>query len=206
MEPNSSDNFEYVLQLTRILSTECRSSRQQTEHINHILSKVAKLSGVSYEQYSEGVDKTTQERYDAISGKSEIETLVSENYNLIYKIEQQDYMNKKVWTLINHVNEHINSIRIFLKEQKLLKTTKYKDILNEKIVIQENIVDQNTQVLMKSKDSMVLKINEVLQKLSIVLKEIDFTKIEQNSDYFKFKESLIFLKNNFEVDLTIPNM
>lgn len=206
METNSSDNFEYILQLTRLLSGECRSSRQQTESMGTLLARIAKQSGVSYENYSRGVSPSTNSKYKNYSELSEVDRLISDNYKLIYQIEQQEYINKKIWTLINHINEHINSIKIFLMEQRILPSSRFNEILNEKIDIHSDFINENITVLKESENVIELRNKNLVKKIANILENLDSSSINKDSkDYLNFKDSVHFLGETYDIKFTIPS-
>ena len=55
MNGGGNDNFDYLLQLTKALTTECRVNRQETDRIELLLKRLAKQSGISYDRLSKNV-------------------------------------------------------------------------------------------------------------------------------------------------------
>lgn len=55
MNSGGSDSFDYLLQLTKALSAECRANRQETDRIELLLKRLAKQSGISYDNLSKNI-------------------------------------------------------------------------------------------------------------------------------------------------------
>ncbi|CCK70939.1 Far3p KNAG_0F02770 [Huiozyma naganishii CBS 8797] len=151
MNELSGDNFEYLLQLTKVLANECRQTRQETDKIELLFKRVAKQSAISYEDLSAKVPTETLESYEKLSTPNTIDQLINENYALLYKIEQRDYINAKIFALINNINDHLASIKNFVIEQKFTREQDLENFVYENIEAKRNIVNANMENLKKKK-------------------------------------------------------
>ncbi|CCE65538.1 hypothetical protein TPHA_0L01850 [Tetrapisispora phaffii CBS 4417] len=202
MEPNSADNFECILQLTRFLSSECRSSREQTDNLATLLNRLADQSGIIFEETSGNTPDEELQKYNEIVQKSEEELLIEENYKLLYQIEQQEYINSKIRSLINNIAEHINSIKLFLIEERIIKDNKKVDFIMDPNEL--DTIRQSTETLKTSKDILQTKINSALHNLRLILKETNFQNIDKTTFEFRqFQKSIKILNDIYNAKLDV---
>lgn len=202
MMDSSSGNFEYVLQLTKVLSLESRANRQESDKIESILRRLAKQSGVSYDQLSDGVSSSTQEAYDSMSAPDLAERLILENYELIYRIEMQEYVNNKIWALINEIIEHLTSIRGFIIEGKLTGLQNVDFYVQDKFDSKIHRLEESSKSLQGAKESTQDKLCSVYGDLRQVLNQINWEALPKGSrEYKRIFEVLSYLKNSYGVDL-----
>ncbi|KAK5782492.1 Far3p PWA37_000570 [Arxiozyma heterogenica] len=160
----NTDSFEYLYQLTKTLSESSRASRQETDKIELLLKRVAKQSIISYEQLSKDVALDVKRKHNntVLTGEqqdreeNEIQKLIKENYRLIYEIEQEEYLNKKFMSMIENVEEQLQSIKNYIIE---LKLTREQDIEN---FIYENI-QSKTKIVLNNSDDLKLK-NDITEE------------------------------------------
>lgn len=198
----NTDSFEYLHQLTKALSESSRASRQETDKIELLLKRVAKQSIISYEQLSSNVDLDVKRRYKnnvtherhLDRGEKEIQRLIKDNYRLIYEIEQEEYLNKKFLSMIENVEEQLQSIKNYIIEVKL---TREQDIEN---FIYENI-QSKTKIVLNSSDDLQLKnditkdniFNNIVEKFQDTYKSLNLAEKKEkgkNSDCDKLIKSL----------------
>lgn len=201
---SSSDNFGYLFQLTKILSSECRANRQERDKIENLLRRLANQTGISYEQLSENVSPKTQETYDKLSTPSEADKLTMENYNLIYQIELQEYMNHKIWALINEIIEHLNSIKSFVIETRLTGYQNIDHYTDEKFDIKTERLDTNRRSLELTKEFTNEKLEVVTNELKSLMEQINWENIPKDSkEYKKLLEKTSILEAVYGIHLSM---
>lgn len=170
----STDNFEYLYQLTRNLSDESRSTREETDKIELLLKRVAKQSSISYKQLSSDVKPETLQRYnEEIDDKDEVTRLIEDNYRLIYEIEQEDYLNKKFLMMIENIKEQLQSIKNYIIEIKLTREQDLENFLYENITSKNKIIESNIKELrVKNQLSEERIESEVIDKFRILYREL----------------------------------
>ncbi|QLG71761.1 hypothetical protein HG535_0C01100 [Zygotorulaspora mrakii] len=194
----SSDNFEYIFQLTKVLSSECRANRQEREKLEILLKRLAKQSGVSYDQLSENVELQTLDAYNLMAQPDEATHLMTENYELLYQIELQEYINRKILALTSEIAEHLNSIRCFVIERKLTGSQNIDNYLEENITARKDRLHSNIESLRQSKRSTEEKLEIICQELTSQIHEIDWDSVPRNSEIYKsFKERIALLEVNY---------
>ncbi|GAV49418.1 hypothetical protein ZYGR_0P00610 [Zygosaccharomyces rouxii] len=205
MDGSSSDNFEYILQLTKILSAECRANRQERDKVEHLFKRLAKQSYVNYEQLSGNVSPRKKELFDKISTPTEEDQLIMQNYELVKQIELQEYMNNKVWLLINEINEHLSSIRNFVIERKLAASKDVTNFIDEKFTVNGQRLDMSCQVLRNEINVSKRKSELVIQEFKHLVQEIDWNLVPKNSkDFIKFQSKLKMLENRYNISIDLP--
>ncbi|CAR30759.1 ZYRO0E01540p [Zygosaccharomyces rouxii] len=205
MDGSSSDNFEYILQLTKILSAECRANRQERDKVEHLFKRLAKQSYVNYEQLSGNVSPRKKELFDKISTPTEEDQLIMQNYELVKQIELQEYMNNKVWLLINEINEHLSSIRNFVIERKLAASKDVTNFIDEKFTVNGQRLDMSCQVLRNEINVSKGKSELVIQEFKHLVQEIDWNLVPKNSkDFIKFQSKLKMLENRYNISIDLP--
>lgn len=198
----TSGNFEYVLQLTKVLSSESRANRQESDKIESILRRLAKQSGVSYDQLSDGVSQSTQDAYNRMAVPSLADQLIAENYELIYQIELQEYINHKIWALINEIIEHLGSIRGFIIESKLTGTQNVDFYLQDKFDSKLHLLEESSKNLQSAKQLTQEKLSTLYEDLRNIMNEINWEAIPRDSrGYKRISNVLSYLKNSYGVDL-----
>lgn len=199
---SNSGNFEYVLQLTKVLSSESRANRQESDKIESILRRLAKQSGVLYDDLSDGVSKGAQDSYDRLSAPKLADRLINENYELIYQIEFQEYVNQKIWGLINDIIEHLSSIRGFVLERKLTGLQNVDFYVQDKFDSKIYRLEESAKSLKCAKESTQEKLNLLYSDLRHLIGQINWEAISKSSrEYKRIFEALNQLKNSYGVDL-----
>lgn len=149
MNSGGSDSFDYLLQLTKALSAECRANRQETDRIELLLKRLAKQSGISYDNLSKNIipDSWKDNASQKASPPTEAQKLISENFKLIYEIEKQEYFNTKAVALINNINEHFSYIKNFIDEQNAIRERNIATFTSEKLNERNKSLQQNYESL-----------------------------------------------------------
>ncbi|CCC71686.1 hypothetical protein NCAS_0I00180 [Naumovozyma castellii] len=184
----NSDSFDYILQLTKVLTAECRASRQETDKIELNLQRIAKQVGLSYEQLTNKVNQEVQERYSETineTAKDEKERLIIENYQLIYQIEQAEYLKKRVWNLIKNINDHILSIKNFITQQRMNSLQDFDNFMFDNFENVERQLDDNIVNLDESNDITKENIALALEKLQKTMDGIDWTMVPRDSHHIQ---------------------
>ncbi|KAG0670298.1 hypothetical protein C6P45_002608 [Maudiozyma exigua] len=174
MNEMANDNFQYISQLMATLTTEFRSNRQETDKIELLLKRVAKQSSISYEKLGEEVSQDTLEKYNKLSEPNEIDTLINENYDLLYQIEQQRYIHNKISSLVQSIAEHFVSIKNFVKEQKFMRDQDLDNFIYENFESQAVIMDAHLGNLKMKKNNSGENLPKVILKLQQMFKEVDW--------------------------------
>lgn len=199
---SSSDNFDYVFQLTKVLGSQCRASRQESDKIESILRRLAKQSGLSYDQLSGKVSPSTQQKYDETSAPDLTDKLILENYNLIYQIELQEYLNHRIWNLIQEILEHLNSIRGFVIERKMTGTQTINYYIQEKFDSTLEQLKGSQKTLQETKSITREKLTAVYDEVRAVMNQINWDRIPSASkERDRILELLSRLKESYGVDL-----
>ncbi|GCF01000.1 hypothetical protein ZYGM_000866 [Zygosaccharomyces mellis] len=205
MDGSSSDNFEYILQLTKILSAECRANRQERDKVEHLFKRLAKQSYVSYEQLSGDVAPGKKELFRKLSNPTEEDQLIRQNYELLKQIELQEYMNNKVWLLINEINEHLSSIKNFVIERKLAASKDVMNFIDEKFTVNGQRLDMSCQALRNQLHVSKEKSEMVLQEFKSLIQGIEWHLVPKNSNNFiKFQSKLRILENRYDISIDLP--
>lgn len=196
----NTDSFEYLYQLTKALSESSRASRQETDKIELLLKRVAKQSIISYEQLSKDVALDVKRKHNdtVLTGvqqdreENKIQKLIKENYRLIYEIEQEEYLNKKFMSMIENVEEQLQSIKNYIIE---LKLTREQDIEN---FIYENI-QSKTKIVLNNSDDLKLKnditeeniSNNILKKFRDIYKNLNLNEKKEEGKELLRRDKLI---------------
>lgn len=205
MDGSSSDNFEYILQLTKILSAECRANRQERDRVEQLFKRLAKQSYVSYEQLSGDVAPGKKELFEKLSNPTEEDQLIRQNYELLKQIELQEYMNNKVWLLINEINEHLSSIKNFVIERKLAASKDVMNFIDEKFTVNGQRLDMSCQALRNQLHVSKEKCEMVLQEFKSLIQGIEWNLVPKDSNNFiKFQSKLRILKNRYDISIDLP--
>ncbi|CAL9735619.1 factor arrest protein 3 [Monosporozyma servazzii] len=170
----STDNFEYLYQLTRNLSDESRTTRDETDKIELLLKRVAKQSSISYKQLSSVVKPETLQSYkNEKNEKDEVQQLIEDNYRLIYEIEQEEYLNKKFLLMIENIKEQLQSIKNYIIEIKLTREQDLENFLYENITSKSKIIESNVKELkLKNQLSDERIDTEVIGKFKVLYREL----------------------------------
>ncbi|AMD20880.1 HDR138Wp [Eremothecium sinecaudum] len=203
---NFSDNFDYILQLTKSLSLQCWNNRQETSKIEQLLKRLAKQSLIPYEQYIAEPTPEARKEYEKLSELTEEERLVTENYKLIYHIQQQEYLNTKLWTLITQINELLISIRTFIVEQKSVRPENESEFLQNNVISSTSKVADNRQALLLAKEHSKETLNLLLAELKVTCSEIDWERIPRESREFeRLRSRLTKIEKMHNITL-VPNI
>lgn len=170
----STDNFEYLYQLTRNLSDESRTTRDETDKIELLLKRVAKQSSISYKQLSSVVKPETLQSYkEEKNEKDEVQQLIEDNYRLIYEIEQEEYLNTKFLLMIENIKEQLQSIKNYIIEIKLTREQDLENFLYENITSKSKIIESNIKELkLKNQLSDERIDTEVIGKFRVLYREL----------------------------------
>ncbi|QHS75327.1 Far3p [Saccharomyces paradoxus] len=202
MNSGGSDSFDYLLQLTKALSAECRANRQETDRIELLLKRLAKQSGISYDKLSKNIipDSWKDNRSQTAPPPTEEQRLISENFKLIYEIEKQEYFNTKALALINNINEHFSYIKNFIDEQNSIRERNVVAFTSEKLDERNRSLQQNYRSLKTENEETKKKLHTVVEQLEKLLKEVDWDRIPKNSrDYIRFRKQLEYLQDAYQI-------
>lgn len=202
MNEMTNDNFQYISELMTTLTSEFRSNRQETDKIELLLKRVAKQSSISYEKLGEEVSEDTLKKYEKLSEPNEIETLINENYDLLYQIEQQRYINNKISSLVQSIAEHFTSIKNFVKEQKFVREQDLDNFIYENFESQAVIMDANINNLSMKKNNSGENLPKVISKLQQMFKEIDWELLAKDKKrYPSLINQIQTLDDEFDIKL-----
>lgn len=197
MEKDNADNFTQILQLLKQLDVENRSTRQETNKIELLLKRVAQQSSISYEKLSKTVNDTTSKQYRCNSFVSKEEELINDNYRLLYEIEQQDYINKKIINLINTINEHLSNIKNYIIEQKLTRKQDMDNFIYEMVQAKQTILNNSYEQLRTRNEVITDNVQVIIHKFQQVYKEINWDLIPKDNEHYIALHKLI---NQFQDD------
>ena len=202
MNEGSYDNFEYLNLLAKNLSVGCRDSRKETDKIELLLKRLSKQSVVSYEEFSQRPSEETLDAYKKLSEPTTTEQLIRENYQLMYEIEQQEYINKRIIALVNSINEHLISIRNFIIEQKLARDQNNEIYMHENFTGRENLLKNSTELLKAREQCSRTNTEVVVEKFKKLYAEIDWDTLPSNlPDIIQVKEKIKHIKETYKLDL-----
>lgn len=202
MNSGGSDSFDYLLQLTKTLSAECRANRQETDRIELLLKRLAKQSGISYDNLSKNIipDSWKDNASQKASPPTEAQKLISENFKLIYEIEKQEYFNTKAVALINNIDEHFSYIKNFIDEQNAIRERNIATFTSEKLDERNKSLQQNYESLKTENEETKKKLHSIIKQFEKLLKEVDWDRISKDSrDYSRFKKQLEYLQDTYQV-------
>ncbi|CAB4256374.1 similar to Saccharomyces cerevisiae YMR052W FAR3 Protein involved in recovery from cell cycle arrest in response to pheromone, in a Far1p-independent pathway [Maudiozyma barnettii] len=202
MNETANDNFQYISQLMGVLASESRSNRQETDKIELLLKRVAKQSSISYEKLGEEVTSETLDNYEKLSIPTKMDTLINENYDLLYQIEQQRFVNNKISILIQSIMEHFVSIKNFIKEQKFMREQDLDNFIYENFESQAVILNSHIDILREKKDISGKNLSRIIAQLESMFKNIDWSLISKDKHEFKLLLSQIQnLDESFNIKL-----
>lgn len=196
----NTDSFEYLYQLTKALSESSRASRQETDKIELLLKRVAKQSIISYEQLSKDVALDVKRKHNdtVLTGvqqdreENKIQKLIKENYRLIYEIEQEEYLNKKFMSMIENVEEQLQSIKNYIIELKLTREQDIKNFIYENIQSKTKIVLNNSDDLKLKNDITEENIsNNILKKFQDIYKNLNLNEKKEEGKELLRRDKLI---------------
>ncbi|CAI4035530.1 hypothetical protein SMKI_13G1790 [Saccharomyces mikatae IFO 1815] len=202
MNGGGNDNFDYLLQLTKALTTECRVNRQETDRIELLLKRLAKQSGISYDRLSKNVtpDSWKDNRSQMASPPNEAQQFITENFKLIYEIEKQEYFNTKVLALISNINEHFSYIKNFIDEQNAIKGRDIVTFTSEKLDKRNRNLQQNYKLLKTENEETSKKIKAIIEQFEALLGEVNWECIPKDSrDYIRFQKQLEYLQDVYQI-------
>lgn len=124
-------------------------------------------------------------------GLSEDESLIRENYRLIYEIEQEEYLNGKFLSMINNVKEQLDSIKNYIIEIKLTREQDLENFLYENVYSKSKIVGNSEGVLReKNGVSQEILLNQVVDRFRRLYNEMFVGRTELiRRQESKFRES-----------------
>ncbi|SCU90257.1 LAMI_0E01288g1_1 [Lachancea mirantina] len=179
---NSADSFEFVFFLVKTLSSSCRTTRQSSERIEHLVRRVAKLSHASYEDLSREPSEELRERYDALAVETEEERLLRENFSLIYEIEMQEFICERIWSLVDQIEELLRSIKRFALEQKAHRTQKERSFIESVLKQRISGLETSTKTLQTTATVSRNKVESLVNSLKDFTKDIDWDLLAQSQD------------------------
>ncbi|AGO11891.1 AaceriADR125Wp [[Ashbya] aceris (nom. inval.)] len=180
-----SDSFDYILQLTKTLSSQCWNNRQETQKLEQLLKRLAKQAHISYEQFINEPSAEASRMYEENTQLTEEERLVQENYQLVYQIEQQEYLNTRFWILIGQINELIVSIRNFIVEQRSIRPKAEAEFIERNVAeCEEKLVENQTHLSQAGENSSQV-IAALLQELVQVCSEVNWNNVPRDSRSFQ---------------------
>lgn len=181
----NTDNFDYLYELTKNLSESSRASRQETDKIDLLLKRVAKQSIISYEQLSKDVSLDVKRRYKDTMlhgvnndrANDKIQKLIKENYRLIYEIEQEEYLNKKFFSMVGNVEEQLQSIKNYIIELKLTREQDTENFIYDNVQSKTKIILNNSDDLKAKNDIMEDNIlNDIVKKFQDTYRNLNLCK------------------------------
>lgn len=201
----SSDSFEYILQLTKALSTQCRESRQETDRIESLLRRLSKQTQISFDHFSKEPNDQVRADFEKLSQETETEAerLIKENFSLIYKIEQQEYINQKVWTLIDQVDELLNSIKNFVIEQKVNRPKMEHEFFRSVLKGKMDSIELNIEDLRRSSAYSRGKLDTLVEELQHICEEIEWDRIPKDSrEYKTLLNRISYAEQKYQIKIT----
>ncbi|SCW03912.1 LAFE_0H01772g1_1 [Lachancea fermentati] len=198
---NSADSFEYILHLTKLLSTECRSTRQETDHIEQLLKRLAKLTQVSYEDLSREPSSEVREKYEKLNEKSEEEKLVDENLSLLYQIEHQECMNRRIWGMIDQIDDLLASIKKFVVEQKAHRSRNERQFIESIFGKRVANLEASIKDLSRNRETSFQKIELLIKELQYICSEIEWSKIPESKYGQELRQKLTSVENKYDIKL-----
>ncbi|SCU85753.1 LADA_0D09428g1_1 [Lachancea dasiensis] len=199
---HSADSFEYLLHLTKGLSTECRATRQGTGRIEHLLQRLAKLTQTSYEDLSNEPEPEVWDKYSKISIDSEKERLIRENYGLVYHIERQEYVCKRIWALIDQIEDLLESIKQFVVEQKAHRVRVESQFMEGIVNSRISAVEISSEHLRETQDVARFKLDLLVDELRDVVKNIDWSQKSASEDMQSLWSKILRLQGKYKLNLT----
>ncbi|EJS42402.1 far3p [Saccharomyces arboricola H-6] len=202
MNSGANDSFDYLLQLTKTLTAECRANRQKTDRIELLLKRLAKQSGISYDKLSKNTipDSWKSNKSQTESPPSEAQQLIYENFKLIYDIEKQEYFNTRILALIGNINEHFSYIKNFIDEQGATRGRDVAVFASEKLDERNKSLHQNFKLLKTENEETKRKLRAVIEQFEINLEIIDWELIPKDSkNYNRFQKQLEYLQNAYQI-------
>ncbi|KAM3164901.1 Factor arrest protein 3 [Lachancea thermotolerans] len=198
---NSADSFEYLLHLTKGLSTECRSTRQGTERIEHLVKRLAKLTQTSYEELSKEPGPQVLQKYRELGRESERDRLERENYALIYQIERQEYVCRRIWSLIDQVEDLLESIKKFVVEQQGHRLRTENEFLETVVHSRMANLQVNTEDLVEAKNASRTKLDLLTRELKDLCKQIDWNKMSDSEDATLLSRKVSEVESKYKLKL-----
>lgn len=181
----NTDNFDYLYELTKKLSESSRASRQETDKIELLLKRVAKQSIISYEQLSKDVSLDVKRSFKDTMlhgvnndrANDKIQKLIKKNYRLIYEIEQEEYFNKKFFSMVGNVEEQLQSIKNYIIELKLTKEQDTENFIYDNVQSKTKIILNNSDDLKAKNDIMEDNIlNDIVKKFKDTYRNLNLCK------------------------------
>ena len=181
----NTDNFDYLYELTKNLSESSRASRQETDKIELLLKRVAKQSIISYEQLSKDVSLDVKRSFKDTMlhgvnndrANDKIQKLIKENYRLIYEIEQEEYLNKKFFSMVGNVEEQLQSIKNYIIELKLTREQDTENFIYDNVQSKTKIILNNSDDLKAKNDIMEDNmLNNIVKKFKDTYRNLNLCK------------------------------
>lgn len=203
MNEGGYDNFEYLYLLAKNLSNGCRSSRKETDKIDLLLRRLSKQSAVTYEELTDEPSQETLEKYEQMTKPSKIDSLIKENYQLMYEIQQQEHINDLITKLVNNINEHLTSIRNFIIEQKLARDQNNEIYLHETFTVRENLIKESIENLDMHHQISKTNVNDVVDKFRKLYNSIEWEEVPKDSkEYRQLKKEIEYVNSTYGLELS----
>lgn len=203
MNEGGYDNFEYLYLLAKNLSNGCRYSRKETDKIDLLLRRLSKQSAVTYEELTDEPSQETLEKYEQMTKPSKIDSLIKENYQLMYEIQQQEHINDLITKLVNNINEHLTSIRNFIIEQKLARDQNNEIYLHETFTVRENLIKESIENLDMHHQISKTNVNDVVDKFRKLYNSIEWEEVPKDSkEYRQLKKEIEYVNSTYGLELS----
>lgn len=198
---NSADSFEYFFHLAKTLSTECRSTRQGTERIEQLIKRLTKLTQTSFEELSSEPDEDVKKKYESLKVENERDRLIRENYTLIYQIERQEYVCKRIWALIDQIEDLLESIKKFVVEQRAHRTKTERQfvemVLKSRIMQLQTSTEGHASATRHSRT----KLDFLLKELHDACQGIDWSQLPNTNDSRRLLQKVSELEDKYDFKL-----
>ncbi|BAO41485.1 factor arrest protein 3 [Kluyveromyces marxianus DMKU3-1042] len=203
----SGDSFEYLLQLTKTLSSQAWSARQQTDKVEQSLKRLAKQHYIPYKEYSKPPTAEALDEFAQIKAKSPEELIVEENYRLMYQIQQQEYIHSKVCLLVQQINEMIVSIRDFIVEYKATAPHKHQEFVAANVANPVQSLSSAQTALEKGHNVANKKVAMLIEELVLACKNVPWNKIEKDDlAYQRFKSLVKDFEDKYNIQLVSESL
>ncbi|CEP62781.1 Far3p LALA0_S06e03708g [Lachancea lanzarotensis] len=198
---HSADSFDYLLHLTKGLSTECRATRQGTERIELLVRRLAKVTQSSYEELSKEPSRQVWDKYHDLSAESEKDRLIRENYALIYQIECQEYVCKRIWALIDQIEDLLESIKQFVVEQGAHRARTASQFVENVVQTRIKSVQSSSQDLTEANETARSKLDLLMQELQQVCTQINWNQVEKADGNRYLHARVLQVQNKYGIKL-----
>ncbi|SCU83056.1 LAME_0C03818g1_1 [Lachancea meyersii CBS 8951] len=198
---HSADSFEYLFHLSKGLSTECRATRQGTERIELLVRRLAKLTQTSYEDLSKEPSQQVWDEYNKMSTENEKDRLIRENYALVYQIECQEYVCKRIWALIDQIEDLLESIKQFVVEQGAHRARTESQFVEKVVQSRIRAVQKSSRSLTESDKTARTKLDLLIQELQDVCRQINWDQVAQTVETRHLEAKILQAQDKYGIKL-----